>query len=111
MLTPRRTARFDAYCTYHRLATLSVADNAPDVVSYGYDPSSPRATGQAGDPAPAQGEREYPGAGPKIYNDTAWYAGAVLLIGDLVNRRSRVKPSLTEAVMRGRLSPGRLLSD
>jgi len=72
--------RFDAYCTYHRLATLVVAEDLPDgvhTVSLQVHPDQP-------DKAKILAKRNEKIDDPKRYDDTAWYAGAILLIGDIV---------------------------
>jgi len=52
--------------------------------SYGYDPFLPEQPDKLAILHQRKEKREYQELDPKIYNDTAWYAGAVLLIGDLV---------------------------
>lgn len=72
--------RFDAYCTYHRLATLTVAENLPDrlhTVKLEVHPEQP-------DKAKILAKRNQKIEDPKRYDDTAWYAGAILLIGEIV---------------------------
>jgi len=73
--------RFDAYCTYHRLATLTVAENLPEgvhTVSLQVHPDQP-------DKVKILAKRSQKIDDPKRYDDTAWYAGAILMIGDIVN--------------------------
>jgi hypothetical protein len=72
--------RFDAYCTYHRLATLAVAENMPDgvhIVNLQVHPNQP-------DKAKILERRNQRIDDPKRYDDTAWYVGAVLLIGEIL---------------------------
>jgi len=72
--------RFDAYCTYHRLATLTVAEDLPDgvhTVSLQVHPDQP-------DKAKILAKRNEKIDDPSRYDDTAWYAGAILLIGEIV---------------------------
>jgi lysophospholipase L1-like esterase len=72
--------RFDAYCTYHRLATLSVASDLPNTVhtvSLEIHPDQP-------DKAEILKKRNQKIDNPKRYDDTAWYAGAILIMGELV---------------------------
>jgi len=72
--------RFDTYCTYHRLATLSVAENLPDAVhtvTLELRPDQP-------DKAAILARRNQNIDSPERYNDTAWYAGAVMIIGELL---------------------------
>ena len=71
--------RFDAYCTYHRLATLSVAEGLPEgvhEVKITILPDQP-------DKAKILAERNEKMDNPARFNGTAWYAGAILIIGDL----------------------------
>ena len=73
------TPRFDAFCTYHRLATLLVAEGLPAGVH------SVRITihpDQLDKPKILSARHEKIDD-PKRFDDTAWYAGAVLLLGDL----------------------------
>lgn len=72
--------RFDAYCTYHRLATLTVAENLPEgvhTVSLEVHPDQP-------DKAKILAKRNEKIDDPKRFDDTAWYAGAILLIGEIL---------------------------
>lgn len=81
---PTIVPRFDAYCTYHRLATLPVADGAPDTVhtvTLRLLPDQPDKLAILHHRKENDSIKELD---PKTYNDTAWYAGAVLLIGELV---------------------------
>ncbi len=73
--------RFDAYCTYHRLATLSVAEGLPDAVH------TVKITILPGQPDKAKilAQRNEKMDDPRRFDGTAWYAGAILLIGDLVD--------------------------
>lgn len=72
--------RFDAYCTYHRLASLSVAEDLPDTVHtvkltlHPEPPDKARILSQRGEKIDD----------PKRFAGTAWYAGGLLLIGELV---------------------------
>ncbi len=71
--------RFDAYCTYHRLATLSVAEGLSEgahAVKVTIHPDQP-------DKARILSERHEKMDDPKRFDGTAWYAGALLLVGDL----------------------------
>ncbi|MBN2137192.1 MAG: hypothetical protein JW720_05250 [Sedimentisphaerales bacterium] len=76
----RIVPRFDAYCTYHRLATLTVAENLPEAVhtvTLSVHPDQP-------DKAEILAKRNEKIDDPKRYDDTAWYVGAILLIGNIV---------------------------
>jgi len=75
------TPRFDAYCTYHRLATLAVAEGLPwgeHRVHLEIHPDQP-------DKARILSKRKQKIDDPKRFDDTAWYAGAILLIGEPVD--------------------------
>ena len=72
--------RFDAYCTYHRLASLSVGEGLPDAVhtvKLTIHPEQP-------DKARILNQRGEKMDDPKRFDGTAWYAGAVLLVGEWV---------------------------
>lgn len=71
--------RFDAYCTYHRLAMLTVAENIEDTeytVVLEIHPDQP-------DKATILARRNQKIDNPRRYDDTAWYVGAILIIGDI----------------------------
>ena len=71
---------FYAYCTYHRLATLSVAEGLPagvHSVKITIHPEQP-------DKAKILSERHEKMDNPKRFDGTVWYAGAILLIGELL---------------------------
>ncbi len=76
---PEVKARFDAYCTYHRLASLSVAEGLAD------GPHSVKITINAEQPDKVRilAQRGEKMDDPKRFDGTAWYAGALLLIGEL----------------------------
>jgi S-formylglutathione hydrolase FrmB/lysophospholipase L1-like esterase len=78
--SPVVTPRFDAYCTYHRLATLSVAEGLPEGVH------SVKITIHKEQPDKARilSERHEKMDDPKKFDGTTWYAGGILLIGELV---------------------------
>ena len=76
---PEVKPRFDAYCTYHRLATLTVAErlaNAEHNVTITILPEQPNK-------AKILAQRGEKIDDPKRFDGTAWYAGGLLLIGDL----------------------------
>ena len=76
---PVTKARFDAYCTYHRLASLSVGEElqeAVHTVKLTIHPDQP-------EKAKILAERNEKMDDPKRFDGTAWYAGAILLVGDL----------------------------
>jgi hypothetical protein len=77
---PSVRPRFDAYCTYHRLATLSILEGAPDAehaIKITIHPEQP-------DKARILSQRGEKIDDPKRFDGTACYAGALLLIGDPV---------------------------
>jgi lysophospholipase L1-like esterase len=72
--------RFDSFCTYHRLATLSIAEglsNTVHQVELTIHPEQP-------DKAKILSQRNEKIDDPKRFDGTTWYAGAILLVGDLV---------------------------
>ncbi len=75
---------FDAYSNYHRAATLPVADSASDTVHTIVIRLLPDQPDKLKILHQRQENANITELDPKIYNDTAWYAGAVLLLGDLV---------------------------
>ncbi|MBN2315718.1 MAG: hypothetical protein JXM79_17450 [Sedimentisphaerales bacterium] len=71
--------RFDAYCTYHRLSMLTIAENVEDTEHTAIlevHPDQP-------DKAAILARRDQKIDNPKRYDDTAWYVGAILMIGDI----------------------------
>lgn len=77
-------ARFDSFSTYHRLATLPVVDDAPDTVHTVTIRLLPEQPDKLKILHQRRENDSIKELDPKVYNDTAWYAGAVLLIGELV---------------------------
>jgi hypothetical protein len=72
--------RFDSFCTYHRLASLSVAESLSNTlhqIELTIDPEQP-------DKVRILSQRQEKMDDPKRYDGTTWYAGALLLIGELV---------------------------
>ncbi len=72
--------RFDSFCTYHRLATLSVAEglaDGPHTVKISIHPEQP-------DKVKILSQRNEKMDDPKRFDGQAWYAGALLIIGDVV---------------------------
>ena len=76
-------ARIDGYCTYHRLAFLRLASNLPDAVH--------TVEIQVDAARPDKAAILFPDNRPDLkknpdkYAGTAWYAGALMLIGELVD--------------------------
>jgi lysophospholipase L1-like esterase len=78
---PMVQSRFDSYCTYHRLATLLIGTELPDTVhtvKIEIHPEQP-------DKAKILAQRQEKIDDPKRFNDTAFYPGALLLVGELVD--------------------------
>jgi len=78
----RKLAWFDGYCTYRRLGTLGVADNLPDAVhevTVTVLPEKPDKRKILFDRNRADFEKS-----PEKYAPTVWYAGAILLLGEVV---------------------------
>ena len=74
--------RFDAFCTYHRLASLTIGANLTNTVhtvKLEIHPDQP-------DKGKILTQRNEKMDQPERYNDRAWYAGALMLVGDLVNK-------------------------
>ncbi|MCP5521431.1 MAG: SGNH/GDSL hydrolase family protein [Verrucomicrobiales bacterium] len=77
---PAIKPRFDAYCTYHRLATLSVAEDLPEgihTVEVEIHPDQP-------DKAAILAQRKESIDNPARYDGTAWYVGSILVLGEVV---------------------------
>lgn len=77
---PRTVPRFDSFCTYHRLATLLVGTELPDTVHtvrIEIHPEPP-------DKAKILARRKETMDKPERYQGTAFYPGAILLVGELV---------------------------
>jgi hypothetical protein len=72
--------RFDAYCTYHRLATLSLGTDLTDTVHtvkleiHKDQPDKAAILAKNGNTIDK----------PERFNATAFYPGAILLVGDIV---------------------------
>jgi hypothetical protein len=76
---PRTVPRFDSFCTYHRLATLFIGTELPDTVhtvKIEIHPEPP-------DKAKILAQRQETMDKPERYQGTAFYPGALLLVGEL----------------------------
>ena len=76
-------ARFDSFSSYHRLASLTLAEGLPDAVhtvSVTIQPDQPDRR------SVTDREREKPGFDSKRYDGTAVRVGYLMLLGDLVRR-------------------------
>lgn len=72
--------RFDAYCTYHRLATLVIGSELPDevhTVTLTIHPDQP-------DKAKILAQRNEKMDKPERFDGTAFFPGALLLVGEIV---------------------------
>lgn len=77
---PKIVPRFDAYCTYHRLATILVGTELPDAVhtvKIEVHPDQP-------DKAAILAKNKNTIDKPERFNGTAFYPGAILLVGEIV---------------------------
>ncbi len=77
---PRNIARFDPYCTYHRLSQMVIDTDLPNAihtVKIEIHPEQP-------DKAKILAVNKNKIDDPKRFNDTAYYPGAIMLLGDLV---------------------------
>lgn len=80
--TGQPRARFDSYCTYHRLAHFVVArelEDAVHTVTVEIHPDQPDRS------AVVDREKGKPGFDPKKYDGHAIRVGGILLIGEIVN--------------------------
>jgi hypothetical protein len=77
---PRIQPRFDAFCTYHRLSKWPVADSLSDTVH------TVKLTIQAEQPDKVKilAQRNEKMDDLKRFDGTAWYVGAILVVGDLL---------------------------
>ncbi|MEY4483364.1 MAG: hypothetical protein RL693_816 [Verrucomicrobiota bacterium] len=74
------TARFDAYCTYHRLASFFPSRNLPageHTLRFEISPDQP-------DKVAILAKNKNVMDDPKRFDDRQWYAGGIMLVGDLV---------------------------
>jgi hypothetical protein len=77
---PKMVARFDSYCTYPRLATMVIGSELPDTVhsvKIEIHPEQP-------DKAKILATRNNKIDKPERYDGTAFYPGAILVLGELV---------------------------
>jgi lysophospholipase L1-like esterase len=76
----RIVPRFDSYCTYHRLATLLIGTDLPDAEHTVKIEIHPEQPDKAGILAQRGGKIDK----PERFAGTAFYPGAILLVGELV---------------------------
>jgi lysophospholipase L1-like esterase len=79
---PKTIPRFDGYCTYHRIAVLRIASGLPD----GEHHVEVTLDAHAPDKAKILFAHNRPDLEktPAKYAGTAWYAGGIMLIGELL---------------------------
>jgi hypothetical protein len=77
---PKVVSRFDAYCTYRRLATLTIGSELADEVHIVKIEISP----QEPDKAKILSQRNEKMDNPGRFKSTEFYPGAILLVGDIV---------------------------
>ena len=73
--------RFDAYCTYHRLNCLTVGKN----MDAGEHDITLTIHTEQPDKAKILSQRNETMDEPKRFDGTAWYAGAILVLGDVLD--------------------------
>lgn len=78
----REAMSFDAYCTYHRLGTLSIADKLEDTVHEVSITVLPDAPDKRSILFP--NNRPDLDKDPAKYTPTNWYAGAIFIVGEIV---------------------------
>lgn len=83
---PKPSPRFDSYCTYYRLGTMTIAENLPDAV---HTVSIRIAPEQPDRSSVTDKERGKPGFDPKRYDGTGMRVGALLLLGDPVEAKTK----------------------
>lgn len=74
------TSRFDSYCTYHRLGSFFPSRNLPD----GEHALHLEILPDQADKAKIITDKKAYAADPKRFDDRQWYAGAIMLVGDLI---------------------------
>ncbi|MCX6951067.1 MAG: GDSL-type esterase/lipase family protein [Verrucomicrobia bacterium] len=77
---PETRARFDAYCTYHRLSTFLIGTELPDTVHT----VKIELLGEPLDKAAILAQRHQTIADPKLYAPLSFHPGAILLVGELL---------------------------
>ena len=77
---PRTVPRFDSYCTYHRLATLPIGSELADTVHT----VKIAVHAEPPDKVKILAQRNEKMDKPERYQGTAFYPGAILLVGELV---------------------------
>ena len=80
---PRARPRFDAYCTYHRLSKLTVASGLADGEHTVHLEIHPEQPDKLAILHKRKNNLKIKELDPKKFDDTAWYAGALLVLGDI----------------------------
>jgi lysophospholipase L1-like esterase len=80
-LKPVSITRFDSFCTYHRLGKFMAAEN----LTNGLHTVKIEVSAEALDKLKILSHRNEKMDNPKRFDGTNWYAGSLLLIGDLVD--------------------------
>ncbi len=75
---------FDGYCVYHRLALLNAGSNLPDAVHHVKIEIHPDQPNKAEILGKGGRTKENPADNPKKYDGRAWYAGCLMIVGELV---------------------------
>jgi hypothetical protein len=76
---PKKVARFDSFCTYHRLGQFMAASGLPAAVHA----VKIEVVDEPLDKAKILGQRQEKMNDPKRFEGSNWYAGCLMLIGDL----------------------------
>ena len=83
---PKTRPRFDAYCTYHRLATLTICSGLPDTEHTVKLEISPVQPDKLKILHKRAANAHIKTLDPKKYDGTMWYPGMIMLIGELVEK-------------------------
>jgi hypothetical protein len=83
-LPPYAVPRFDEFCLYHRLSVLPVAESVPNGLHTAVLTILPNQPDKLTILHKRKENEGITTLDPKVYNDTAWYAGAVLVLGEIV---------------------------
>jgi hypothetical protein len=76
----QKVARFDSFCTYHRLGTLGIGEDLPDTVHTVKITILPDQPDKAAILEKGGNKMD----DPKRFDGSVWYAGALLILGELV---------------------------
>ena len=81
---PHTVPRFDAYCTYHRLSKLQIASGLDDEIHTVRLEIHPEQVDKLAVLHQREANHGIQTLEPEKYDGTAWYAGAILVIGEMV---------------------------